>query len=344
VILSDLHPLREDLEARTGWRFEELGARKGDRFVALPSGRTTVYELADALGMPVVHDERHELWALGPEVAPHSLAAPEAPDFSLPNVAGEDLGLQELRGQKVLLVVWAPWGGCRFDLPAWQALREELYPRGLEIVTVALDVTGGDALPWIERAAPSHPSLIDTTHLLVERYGLVNVPSGVWIDEGSLLVRPPEPAFPARPHYLDAEPPPDAPEELRARWQVARDIRVEPERYVAALRDWVERGRASPAALTPEEVVARSRPRPVHEATAAAHFELGQFLWRSGYADHAVEHFRESHRLHPENWAYKRQAWHLDDPVQGPSPYYDGDWLTDVRRIGAENYYPPLDL
>ena len=28
----------------------------------------------------------------------------------------------------------------------------------------------------------------------------------------------------------------------------------------------------------------------------------------------------------------------------GPTSEYEGDWLTDVRKIGAENYYPPLQM
>jgi hypothetical protein len=30
--------------------------------------------------------------------------------------------------------------------------------------------------------------------------------------------------------------------------------------------------------------------------------------------------------------------------LQGPSEQYDGDWLSDVREIGAENYYPQVEL
>lgn len=30
--------------------------------------------------------------------------------------------------------------------------------------------------------------------------------------------------------------------------------------------------------------------------------------------------------------------------MQGPSEEYDGDWLSDVRAIGPENHYPPLEL
>ena len=28
--------------------------------------------------------------------------------------------------------------------------------------------------------------------------------------------------------------------------------------------------------------------------------------------------------------------------MQGPSDDYDSSWLEDIRKIGAENYYPPL--
>ena len=54
--------------------------------------------------------------------------------------------------------------------------------------------------------------------------------------------------------------------------------------------------------------------------------------------------FREAHRLQPDNWTYRRQAWSFLDPFQGPSEQYESDWLTDVRKIGAENYYPPVEL
>jgi hypothetical protein len=127
--------------------------------------------------------------------------------------------------------------------------------------------------------------------------------------------------------------------------QEAAKMRIEPQRYVAALRDWVARGAESPYALTPDEVVARSRPCPPELSRAAACFELGQHLHRAGHVDAAVPWFREAHRLQPDNWTYKRQAWELVDPImQGPSEQYDGDWLSDVRATGAENYYPPVDL
>lgn len=233
------------------------------------------------------------------------------------------------------------------DLTVWQSLRQELHPKGLEIVTVALDIDPEAARPWIARAHPQHPSLIDQQHVVDELFGIVNVPNGVWIDEEGMIVRPAEPAFPERPPRPreEARPlPDDLSPYMRAVLAEARKIRTEPGRYTAALRDWVERGADSPYALSPDAVIERSGPRGRNEATAAAHFELGQHLYRQGRQDLAVPHFREAHRLQPHNWTYKRQAWRLAHPEQGPTDLYDSDWLSDVRKIGAENYYPPLRM
>jgi hypothetical protein len=213
------------------------------------------------------------------------------------------------------------------------------------VVTVALDTGGADAAgPWIDRAKPTHPSLIDAAHVLDELLGIVNVPSGVWIDEQGMIVRPPEPAFPWTPRApseeLLAQLPPLAAEQLRE----AQKIKIDPESYLDALRDWVRRGEGSRYALSPDEVVARSGDRDIDHSQAAASFELAQHLQRSGHPDDASRWFREAHRLQPENWTYKRQAWSLADPLQGPTDAYDSDWLTEVRKLGPEKYYPPVKL
>jgi hypothetical protein len=228
----------------------------------------------------------------------------------------------------------------------WQELRNRLHPKGLEVVTVALDLEVAAAVPFIEAAHPEHPSLIDQGHLLDERFGIVNVPNGVWIDEAGMIVRPAEPAFPgSNPvmeslHQIDLT---TLPPEAAAMLGEARKIQTDPEGYLAMLVDWVEHGATSRYALDPEEVVRRSQPRALNEASAAAHFELGQHLHRIGDHAAAIPHWRAAHRLFPDNWTYKRQAWELEDPTrQGRTDVYDGSWFDDVKQIGAENYYPPV--
>lgn len=228
----------------------------------------------------------------------------------------------------------------------WQELRTELHPRGVEIVTVALDVDAEAARPFIESANAEHPSLIDQAHVVDELFGIVNVPNGVWIDEDGMIVRPAEPAHPGRNPLTDSfrtmdlsTLEPGIADVLRE----ARKIQTDPEGYVAMLRDWAERGSDSAYAHSPDEVIRRSRARGPDGATAAAHFELGQHLHRNGEHDAAVPHWREAHRLDPDNWTYRRNAWNFEDPGrQGRTDVYDSSWYEDVLKIGAENYYPAV--
>ena len=229
----------------------------------------------------------------------------------------------------------------------WQAIRNELHPKGLEIVTVALDIDPAAAKVWIEQTKPNHPSLIDSAHLVDELFGVINVPNSVWIDEDGMIVRPVEAAWPERdspPDWQKLAGSMDIPVELRETMQLAAGIKTQPKEYMTALRDWVANGKKSKYALSPTEVIARSGPREKAEAEAAAYFELGQYLWENGKKDLAPRHWREAHRRQPDNWTYKRQAWSLADPFQGQSELYDSCWVKDVKKIGAENYYPPMDL
>ncbi len=228
----------------------------------------------------------------------------------------------------------------------WQALHADYEAAGLTVVTVALDIDPSKALPWIEAASPTHPSLIDTTHVTNELFGFNNVPMAVWIDEEGRLVRPAESAsLEARP--ASGELPEGLPERVV---QVMTEVRKIPdigERYRAAVIDWIERGADSAFALSPDEVVARSAPRETHHAEAAAAFELGQHLRTAVGHDAAIPWWRRAHELDPGNWTYKRQAWTIEttpegeasDLLQAPTDTYGTGWVEDVIRLGGgENY------
>jgi tetratricopeptide (TPR) repeat protein len=122
--------------------------------------------------------------------------------------------------------------------------------------------------------------------------------------------------------------------------------------YHAALRDWVSKGAASEFAMSPEKVIERSRPRDENSALGHAHFELASELEIQGQHELAIKHFRAAHELVPDSWTFRRQAWSLEKvgegPLarfwQGPNPEnpeawpYQGGWLEDIKREGAENY------
>ncbi len=74
-------------------------------------GRLDVRVVSERLGMPLVRDDTHGVWALGPETAVTGrvLTTAQMPDVVLPDADGNPFALSTLRGQKVLLVAWASW-------------------------------------------------------------------------------------------------------------------------------------------------------------------------------------------------------------------------------------------
>jgi len=110
----------EDLQRASGWIFKPEGFCKDEVCIPVPparaaqfaaGGRYNLAALAELLGQPIVADEEHRVWCFGAAAAERArkLKSLEAPDFSLPDLAGEMHSLSEYRGKKVLLVSWASW-------------------------------------------------------------------------------------------------------------------------------------------------------------------------------------------------------------------------------------------
>jgi hypothetical protein len=225
------------------------------------------------------------------------------------------------------------------------------------VVTVALDMRPADAQYWIHRAAPTHPSLIDTTHQTGHLFGFINIPMAIWIDENGMIVRNAESASIERSPMRDAEISDSLPDPVRVLLTEVKNIPDHSQAYRAAIVDWAQRGSQSPYALPPEEVIARSRPRDTNIAEATACFEMGQFLASQSppQMESAISWWRRAHDLDRSNWTYKRQAWTLattpegsqeNDLLQDASEIYGTSWISDVLAGGGGANYvvgPNLD-
>ncbi len=105
---------RSAFEARTGWQLKPEGACKGEVCIPLaeqPEGDILdLASIAEQMGLALVEDAEHGLWALGPEtVGSRALATAEAPNLTLPTIDGDTFELASLRGQKVFLYAWSPY-------------------------------------------------------------------------------------------------------------------------------------------------------------------------------------------------------------------------------------------
>ncbi len=175
----------------------------------------------------------------------------------------------------------------------WQALHTELAPAGFTVVAVALDEAEA-AREWVEAAGATYPAVVDRDHVVAERYGLVNIPSTVWIDEDDRIVRPADIA-PADDRYRSF-------------------THIDSEVHHGQLRAWVREGvrPLDDAAVRVHQL----RPSPA-EQLARAERRLGAWLHRAGHDAAAARHFDRAGQLAPMDWTIRRGTM----PLRGGDPF-----------------------
>jgi len=110
MITNTLHIDAGAFGAGTGWEIKPEGACRADVCVPLGNGTFDAAQAAERLGMAIVHNPELRLWALGPEsLDGRALATALAPELVLSDLYGKEFRLSSLRGQKVVLVAWAPY-------------------------------------------------------------------------------------------------------------------------------------------------------------------------------------------------------------------------------------------
>lgn len=116
----------------------------------------------------------------------------EAPDFTLPTLAGDSLRLADLRGQIVVLNFWATWcRPCIAEIPDLIALHDELSPYGFTMVGISLDEEGNDFVrAFTERFGIPYPIPLDDGSVAEAYGGVWALPTTFVIDsEGRIMHR-----------------------------------------------------------------------------------------------------------------------------------------------------------
>jgi thiol-disulfide isomerase/thioredoxin len=88
-----------------------------------------------------------------------------------------DFDLEQYEGQVVLLNFWATWcAPCRAEMPDLVQLQEEWGAEGLQIVGVAMDQRGTEAVaPYLKRQPVNYPIVLDPKAQIGETYGGIPV-------------------------------------------------------------------------------------------------------------------------------------------------------------------------
>lgn len=113
-----------------------------------------------------------------------------APDFELKNPAGESIKLSDLRGQAVLVNLWATWcPPCRAEMQSIEKVFKEYKDQGFTVL--AVNMTYQDAplevVPFVNEQKLSFPILLDETGDMAKAYQLRSLPSSYFIARDGII-------------------------------------------------------------------------------------------------------------------------------------------------------------
>lgn len=166
----------------------------------------------------------------------------------------------------------------------------------------------------------SYTTLIDVTHRVSSLYNLVNVPSGIWVDEEGRIRRINENTY-------------------------SQIISLRPgssgfgtDDYRPAVFDWVRNGDNSEYVWSRDRVVSKIRQRTSDETLGEPTFKLGVYFYNRGDEALGRNYWEEAQRLSPDSWNFHRQDWNLTEGLAGPK------YREKRSGLGDKPYHPSLDL
>lgn len=113
-----------------------------------------------------------------------------APDFELKTPAGEPVKLSELRGQAVLVNLWATWcPPCRDEMPSIEKIYQEYKEQGFTVLAVNMTYQDDPfaVVPFTEEQGLTFPILLDETAETAEAYQLRSLPSSYFIRRDGII-------------------------------------------------------------------------------------------------------------------------------------------------------------
>jgi cytochrome c biogenesis protein CcmG, thiol:disulfide interchange protein DsbE len=113
-----------------------------------------------------------------------------APDFELKTPTGETIRLSDLRGQAVLVNLWATWcPPCRAEMQSIETVYNEYKDRGFLVLAVNMTYQDSalDIMPFVDQQGLTFPILLDETGEMASAYQLKSLPSSYFINRDGII-------------------------------------------------------------------------------------------------------------------------------------------------------------
>ncbi len=113
-----------------------------------------------------------------------------APDFVLKTPQGETIKLSDLRGQAVLVNLWATWcPPCRAEMQTIETVYNEYKDQDFTVLGVNMTYQDEplEILPFVNEQKLTFPILLDETGEMASAYQLKSLPSSFFIDRAGMI-------------------------------------------------------------------------------------------------------------------------------------------------------------
>ncbi|UCF20977.1 MAG: TlpA family protein disulfide reductase [Gemmatimonadota bacterium] len=116
-----------------------------------------------------------------------------APDYSAPDLSGQEISLASQRGRVVLVNIWATWcGPCRVEMPPIQASYERYREHGFNVLAVSIDAGPGyreNVEEFVHEHGLEFPILLDPESRISGLLNTIGVPETFVLDKEGRIVK-----------------------------------------------------------------------------------------------------------------------------------------------------------
>jgi cytochrome c biogenesis protein CcmG/thiol:disulfide interchange protein DsbE len=113
-----------------------------------------------------------------------------APDFELKTPKGDSIQLSDLRGQAVLVNLWATWcPPCRAEMQTIEKVYDEYEDQGFTVLAVNMTYQDDPfaIMPFVKEEGLTFAILLDETGEMANAYQLRSLPSSFFVDRNGVI-------------------------------------------------------------------------------------------------------------------------------------------------------------
>lgn len=111
-----------------------------------------------------------------------------APDFTLADLDGNKVSLDDFRGKVVFINFWASWcPPCRAEMPEIESVHQDYKDKG--VVTIGVDIQEPEDVvrKYVSEGGFSWTFVLDKTGEVARRYNITGIPTSFFIDREGVI-------------------------------------------------------------------------------------------------------------------------------------------------------------